>query len=101
MRAFGEFSCRHLILRLGLRRPDADGAEMEANQARTLPGVGARQHPVTNCTIAGPCRVRNPVSDGSIMAGAGKVSRFPFVVIAEPAIYLGETGIDDPHRAKK
>ena len=40
-----------------------------------------------------------------IMAGAGKgtmrVSSFPFVVFAGPAIYLGETGIGDPQRAKK
>jgi len=40
-----------------------------------------------------------------IIAGAGKgtmrASSFPFVVIAGPAIYLGETGIDDPQRAKK
>jgi hypothetical protein len=40
-----------------------------------------------------------------IMVGAGKgtmrVSSFPFAVIVGPAIYLGETGIDDPQRAKK
>ena len=29
------------------------------------------------------------------------MSRFSFVVIAGPAIYLGETGIDDPQRAMK
>jgi hypothetical protein len=40
-----------------------------------------------------------------IIAGAGKgtilVSSFPFVVLAGPAIYPGETGSDDPQRAKK
>ena len=29
------------------------------------------------------------------------MSSFSFVVIAELPIYLGETGIDDPQRAKK
>lgn len=29
------------------------------------------------------------------------MSSFSFVVIAGLAIYLGETGIDDPQRAKK
>jgi hypothetical protein len=37
--------------------------------------------------------------------GAGKdtirMSRFSFVAIPGPANYLGETGIDDPQRAKK
>jgi hypothetical protein len=33
--------------------------------------------------------------------GTMRVSSFPFAVIAGPAIYLGETGIDDPQRAKK
>jgi hypothetical protein len=40
-----------------------------------------------------------------INASAGKrpmrVNGFPFVVVAGPAIYLGETGIDDPQRVTK
>ena len=50
-------------------------------------------------------RQQHSGAGGVIIAGAGKgtirVSSFPFVVIAGPAIYLGDNGIDDLQRAKK
>jgi hypothetical protein len=33
--------------------------------------------------------------------GTARVSRFPFAAVAEPAIYPGDTGIDDRQRAMK
>ena len=75
MRRSGSFRARASLGRSDWARRDADGA-----------------------SIVSSARIR-------IIASAGKrtirVSSFPFVVVAGPAIYPGETGIDDPQRAKK